>query len=266
MKLKLMNNNDLLVEATGKSLVRMAYPSQYAVGNYYQLTFDEYPQYVWVQLDASIKPTLMYVKDEWNYQIPFNIQREWPYPDGAFLGKNHYSWAKLATKEEIKMYQNLAINTYDQHVSTSAFPHVTANAETRNEMSFFAKNAIDGIAANNKHGGYPFQSWGIDQRDDAEFKLDFGREVEVDQLNILLRADYPHDISWKEMTIRFSDGSYEKINLHRDKNYQIFPITKRTVTWLKLVDLIKDEDSESFPALTQIEVMGSNIQEGQKNE
>ena len=44
---------------------------------------------------------------------------------------------------------------------------------------------------------------------DAEITIDFGREVELDKLGLVLRADFPHDSYWKQVTIAFSDGSEE---------------------------------------------------------
>jgi hypothetical protein len=262
MKLQLINHDSVLDEDEDTDFVKLSYISQYSKGNYYRLILDHYPAYVWVQLEASIAPTLLYIKNkEWKYEIPFNLQREWPYPDGAFLGKNHYSWARIATNDEINSRINLAMNSYDQHQSSGAFPHASANAETRNETVFFAKNAIDGVSANKKHGSYPFQSWGVDRREDAEFILDFGREVQVDQINFLLRADFPHDVNWTSLSVVFSDGSSEKIHLKRTDKYQIFSISKKKITWLKLTKLCRMDNTDSFPALSQIQVYGCNCNE-----
>ncbi|WP_334332202.1 hypothetical protein [Companilactobacillus sp. HBUAS59544] len=260
MKLQLLNQDKVLDEEEDDGFVSLSYTSQYAQGNYYRLTLDHYPAFVWIQLEACIAPSLIYItKKNWDYTIPFNLQREWPYPDGAFLGKNHYSWARLATAEELKNRVNLAINTYDQHDENGAFPHASANAETRNETVFFAKNAIDGICANKKHGSYPFQSWGVDRREDAEFTLDFGRLVEIDQINFVLRADYPHDVNWSSIEVRFSDDSSERLALIRTRKCQEFPIAKRQVKWLKLTKLKRIDNTDAFPALSQLEVYGRNV-------
>jgi len=257
MRLQLMNQDKVLDENSGDNRVRLSYKTQYAQGNYFRLELDHSPAFVWVQLESAIAPVLLYIEQTyWDYKIPFNIQREWPYPDGAFLGKNHYSWARVATDEEINQYRNLAVNGYDQHEKSNAFPHVSANAETRNQMAFYARNAIDGIAANEKHGGYPFQSWGIDQRDDAELLLEFGHSVDLSQIKLVLRADYPHDIPWTKMTIEFSNGNSKTIYPTKTADYQTFKIDEKNITWLKLTNLIRDKTVQSFPALTEIEAWG----------
>ncbi|MFC2674861.1 MAG: hypothetical protein ACFN39_00340 [Lacticaseibacillus rhamnosus] len=252
--------NKVLAEATAVDKTYLAYQSQYALGNFYRVRITEAPAYIWVQLDASLAPTLLYIDQrDWDFKIPYNLQREWPYPDAAFLGKRHYAWVRFAKEDEIKAYQNLAVNTYDQHTETNAYPHASANAETRDEMVFYAKNAIDGVIANEKHGSYPFQSWGIAERADAELTLDFGRPVLLDKLVVVLRADYPHDSYWPEVTVEFSNGTSRKLALEKTANPQSFEFPSLQVAWLKLTHLVKDKDVSTFPALTQLEAWGRNI-------
>lgn len=107
---------------------------------------------------------------------------------------------------EINHYQNLSINPHDQKEDTYAYPHATANVETRDDVVFFAKNAIDGKYGNLSHGSYPYNSWGINQQAEATLTIEFGRVVEVDWIRLLFRADYPHDSHWKEVTLCFSNG------------------------------------------------------------
>ncbi|QVI34555.1 hypothetical protein KG086_12415 [Lacticaseibacillus chiayiensis] len=255
--LQLMNDTSVLAEACADDKTYLAYQSQYALGNYYRVRIRNAPAYVWVQLDASLAPSLIYMNQPtWDFKIPFNTQREWPYPDGAFLGKRHYAWVRLANEDELTVSRNLALNTYDQHEETTAYPHISANAETRNETVFYAKNAIDGVIANEKHGSYPFQSWGIAGRADAELMLDFGRPVDLNQLILILRADYPHDSYWTDATVTFSNGNVQQLSLAKTANPQAFDLSAKHITWLKLTHLVKAPDSSSFPALTQLEAWG----------
>jgi len=261
IKLQLFDQQQkVLKERTADQATYLDYHAQYAIGDAYQVVVDQVPAYISVQLDAALAPALLYVTaNNWTYTLPFNLQRDWPYPDGTFVGKNHYATARYATPTEIQTYRNLAVNSHDQPQIADVFPHVTANAETRGEMVFYAKNAIDGMVANESHGNYPYQSWGINQQDDAELMLDFGREVQIDQLGIVLRADYPHDSYWTEMTIQFSDDSQEVVHLQKVAEKQLFKFAERTISSLKLTKLIKDRDSSTFPALTEIEVYGTDI-------
>ena len=139
------------------------------------------------------------------------------------------------------------------------YPHASANVETRGEAVFAARNAIDGCIATLSHGEWPYESWGINRQDDAEFTLDFGREVSFDRIVLYTRADFPHDNWWTEATFTFSDGSSETVTM--DKKVQephIFDISREGIRWIKLGNLIKADDPSPFPALVQIEVYGKD--------
>jgi hypothetical protein len=258
IKLTLLDvKNNILQAADGVEKVFLDPHHAYALGDKIEVQLEKVPAYIVVQFDAALTPALVYVTEKnWKYDIPFNIQREWPYPDGAFSGKMHYLRARYATEYEISDYRNLAVNSHDQHDDDVAYPHATSNAETRGEYVFYAKNAIDGMLANRSHGNYPYQSWGINEQDDAEIKVDFGREVTVDQVGLVLRADYPHDSYWTEVTVQFSDDSTEVIELEKTGEEQYFKFKARKISWIKLINLIKDKDTSTFPALTEFEVFG----------
>ena len=139
----------------------------------------------------------------------------------------------------------------------NCYPHASANVETRGEAVFAAKNAIDGVTANHDHGKWPFASWGINQRDDAEIKLEFGREISTDRIVLHTRADFPHDNWWVKGTVEFSDGSSMVLDLEKTDGAQEFTFSEKKISWLVLKDLIKADDPSPFPALTQIEVFGT---------
>lgn len=260
IKLGLINNTKIIKERVGTNEVYLDYHEQYCLGDTYRITLQHVPTYLMVQLDPSLKPALIYVIDKtWNYQIPFNIQREWPYPDGAFTGQNHYATVRYATNSEIYTYQNLAENSHDQHGNLEAYPHASSNTEINGKMVFYSRNAIDGVIANNNCGNYPYQAWEINKQEDAELKIDFGRLVEVDTLAFVLRAD-PHDGYWTNVTVELADGENFKLSLTQTAEKQIFEINKHQIDWLKLTNLKKNADSSTFPALTEIEAYGKNIQ------
>ena len=71
------------------------------------------------------------------------------------------------------------------------------------EAVFAARNAIDGVTANLSHGKWPYESWGINQQDDAQMTLDFGRPVDIDKIVLYTRADFPHDNWWESVTFTF---------------------------------------------------------------
>lgn len=140
-------------------------------------------------------------------------------------------------------------------------PHVYANVETRNEAWFSARNVINGNVASSGHGAYPYESWGINQRNDAALTVFFGRPVRINKLFITLRADFPHDNWWKNATISFSDGTNLTLTFAKSGLPQAFEITPRVVDSLTMHDMYADEsDPSPFPALTQLEVWGTEAE------
>jgi hypothetical protein len=178
----------------------------------------------------------------------------------VFSGSLHLLWARAATMDEINEYKNLALNVMDQHEADGSYPHASANVETRGEAVFAARNAIDGVRENHSHGNWPYQSWGINRQDDARMRLDFGRKVLIDKIVLYTRSDFPHDNWWKQVTLQFSDGSEFKWDLQKSDRAHLIKIKKREVTWLELCDLIKSDDPSPFPALTQLEVYGTEAE------
>ena len=57
------------------------------------------------------------------------------------------------------------------------------------------------------------------------------------------------------MTVTFSDGSVEVLDLVKGGTAQIFNI-KKNIEWLEVSNLIKADDPSPFPALTQLQVYG----------
>ena len=190
-----------------------------------------------------------------DYVIPFGDETL-AYSPEAFKGSIHNISIRLATSDEVFTYRNLAKNAADQRGLVTCYPHATANIETRNEAVFAARNTIDGITENQGHGGFPYQSWGVGERLDAELIVDFGRAVEVDKVVLYLRADFPHDNYWNLASLSFSDGSDVIAHLVKTAGAQEIKYEKKVVSWVKLKDLIKADDSSPFSALRQIEVYG----------
>lgn len=100
------------------------------------------------------------------------------------------------------------------------------------------------------------ESWGINRREDANMKLEFGRKVAVSRIRLYTRADFPHDNWWKQVTIRFSDGSEAVAELEKSEKPHEIVFEERVITELTLEKLKKADDPSPFPALTQIEVYG----------
>ena len=86
--------------------------------------------------------------------------------------------------------------------------------------------------------------------------MDFGRPVTVDKIRLMLRADFPHDGTWKNADVEFSDGSRMTIQLAATAEFQEFTFPPRKTAWLRLANLVADDPSK-WCALIELEAWGS---------
>lgn len=250
----------------GEDALWMVYQGEYEPGDRLVFTTDGRPGFYVIQVDACLDEAYVYLtQGTVEYPIPFDPGNPFQlariaYCPGSFTGAMHYVTMRRARPEENGNFRNLAKNVMDWRGAEGCFPHVSANAETKGPIAplFAARNVIDGVVANSCHYPWPFQSWGIDQREDAELTVDFGRPVDMDELRLITRADFPHDSWWERATVRFSDGSCEVLHMEKSAQPHVFPIRRQGITWLKVGELIRADDPSPFPALTQIEVYGRN--------
>ena len=241
--------------ASSDSYLCLVYEDEYQEGDAVLFTPDR-PGFYWLRLEDTLEQALVYAAGGVRFPIPFGPMLRICYPPRSFDGTMHLLTAEKADAQQVTAHRNLALNPYDTRENTSMFPHAHANVETRGEALFAARNAIDGIRENHGHYPWPYQSWGIDRDPNAELTVEFGLSVDLDELRITLRADFPHDSYWTQGTVSFSDGSEEVLSFQKSDRAQCFPVDKRGVTWLKFGRLIKHEDGSPFPALTQLEAWG----------
>lgn len=249
-------NGVIKAELSGPDEVILAWKGEYEVGDVIHMEFSA-PGYYMIRVDDCVDDSLVYMTQQTlRYPVIFDEKKKAHNPK-SFTGERHYIAMRPARPWELG-YRNLAKNPADQHDVVGCYPHASANVETRGESVFAARNAIDGIMGVRSHGRWPYSSWGINRQDDAEFTLEFGRPVDFDTIVLYTRADFPHDNWWVEGTLTFSDGTSEVIPLTKSYDPQKFDITRKGITWLKLGNLIKADDPSPFPALTQIEVYGTD--------
>ena len=232
-----------------------------------------------VKLDPSMQESYVYCPNKsFCFTIPSARELKMGYAPNAFQGKEHTICVREVEDDEFHAARNIALNSHDLRRKTGGYPHASANFVTREEPCFYERNAIDGEKNNQGHGSYPYHSWAGGARNDLEYTLDFGREVEVSKLVFYLRADFkhdaktgiPHDSYWKNIDIRFSDGEIVKgeftldntdLNPENEKGIEIvLKQTKKTKT-IKLFNFTQVTEILSFAALTQIEVYGQYIME-----
>lgn len=245
-----------LAECSNTDEVYLVYQDTYKEGDKIVFKSSEKNQYFIAQIDDALGEAFVYfTENEVVYNVPSGEKRT-NFSPKVFNGNIHLLHLRLATKEEIAGYKNLAKNVIDQNGIEGLYPHAKANVETRGEAVFAARNAIDGVCENRSHGPWPYQSWGINMQDDAEMKLDFGRLVAVDKIVLYTRSDFPHDNWWEQVKIVFSDDSELVWDLEKSYKPHIINIEQKKIKWLVLKDLKKADDPSPFPALTQIEVYG----------
>lgn len=214
---------------------------------------------LWVQMDAALLPGEVCLPEgRMTWRIPWGEHRL-AYSPAAFAGDRHVVSARAMRAEEIAARRNLARNPADLRGDTDFFPHCTANVETRGESVFAARNVIDGCRHNISHGEWPYQSWGIGAREDASCLLDFGREVEVDEMALTLRADFPHDAYWVRGQVALSDGQTVDFPLEKTGDRQFIALGMHRVRWMRLQNMIKSDDPSAFPSLIEWEVFGRDI-------
>ena len=246
---------DVIARASHPARAQMVIHGEYPKGA--RLKFSGGKSFLWVQVDPSIAPALVYLPEGgFDYQIPQG-EAHLAYPPEAFQGARHLVRVWVPEPEETARRRNLALNPLDQRGATKAYPHATANVETRGEAVFAARNVIDGYTINTFHGEWPYQSWGIGAREDAWCLMEFGRPVKVDGMTLVLRADFPHDAHWIRGTVVLSDGAEITFPLRRTGEPQSIDVGEHIVTWMRLERLIKSDDPSAFPALTEWEVYGT---------
>lgn len=236
----------------------LLYDAEYQPGDTVELTAPQAGYYV-ICLEDTLGEELVYLKQpQFRWEIPFEEGRI-SYNPRAFAGQRHYLSVRPATAEEIALPRNLAKNVYDCHGNASCFPHAWANVETRGESIFAARNAIDGVIYPWCHGRYPFESWGINKREDACWSLDFGRPVCAKTLVLTTRADFPHDAWWTSARLTLSDGTVKRLPLQKTAEGQCFDLQGAIISGLVLDELKKAKDPSPFPALTQVQVFGYEL-------
>ena len=261
LKLEILNKDkSVIFEASGQS-IDCVYNGQYNEGDRIVIHKKDM-EFISVQLDEALAESIIYApSSSVEFEIPTgNLRRG--YDEKAFLGDAHKISVKEADENEAYGFRNIALNSHDVRGKKKYYPHAWANLVTREDVCFFERNAIDGIRCNQGHGEYPYHSWAGGAREDLEYYLDFGAEVEIEKFVLYLRADFPHDTYWKSVDIAFDDGTKETANFEKTADGQeiVLPEIKKTRK-IHLTNFKQAELPFSWAALSQIEVYGRYIKE-----
>ncbi len=235
----------------------------------------EGPAEMAVQLDQTMPTCRIFhsTPGPFVFAVPFGSKEPESgsvFAPAAFRGPSHRITAHALQAHERAAYRNLALNPCDQPelpavgnaTEPVVFPHATSNSVYSRWPAFAERNAIDGVIENGRHGPWPYQSWGPDQRNDLWWQLDFGREVEIDKVRLAVRADFPHDSYWQSAVIEFSDGHQETIHPEPARGLQEFRFARRQVRWLRLTHLIPA--GAGWCALIEFEAWGTPVRQAQQ--
>ena len=276
--LKVLGKDGAVKFESKGSVINALYESEFVEGDKIAVRLDGC-NYVAIQLDETLKESIIYLPNRnYEFRIPSKRELRACYNPKAFQGDKHALCVRELEDEEVFSLRNIALNSHDLRVKTGGYPHASANFVTREEPCFYERNAIDGEKNNQGHGAYPFHSWAGGARNDLEYTLDFGREVEIEKLIFYLRADFkkeidglPHDSYWKEMDIEFSDGEIIHASFEMDRNTfpneenakgkEVLLNEKKTTRTIKLFNFTQVTEKLGFAALTQIEIYGRYIKE-----
>ncbi len=267
INLKLIRENgDVKFKAYGREIDEH-FHGEYEIGDKWRIELTD-TKFVKMQLDTLIGEAIVYVPDGiFEFLIPTGRELQACYAPGAFEGDDHRVAVSEPTDAEIYDERLISMNSHDRHNVAKYYPHAVANFVTREDPCFFERNAIDGVIDNSNHGMYPYHSWGGGLREDLEFEVHFGANVEVSRVVLYLRADFPHDTYWKECSIEFSDGEKVPAKLIGTAEGQVIEFEPKITEMVKLTDLRQqrlEDGSLSFAALTQINVYGKYIKEENK--
>ena len=262
INLKLIRENgDVKFKAYGNEIDEH-FHGEYEVGDKFRIELCD-GSFVKLRLDPTLAESIVYVPDgTFEFTVPFDRERRACYAPGAFDGDDHRIVVSEPTEAEIYSDRLISLNSHDRHNVPKYYPHAVANFVTREEPCFFERNAIDGVIDNSNHGDFPYHSWGGGLREDLEFEVHFGTDVEVSDVVIFLRADFPHDTYWKECDVEFSDGTKVHANFVKTADGQKVDFEPKTTEMVKLTGFKQqrlEDGSLSFAALTQIEVYGKYI-------
>ena len=264
IKLQLKDlNKEVKYEISGKE-IEATYEGEYKEGDFFVITSDD-SEFLFVKLDDTMEEALLYLPEKYfEYSIPQKEILEQGYHKDAFSGTKHFLSVRGAKDEEIKEERIVSLNPYACHNEKRFFPNAYANFVTREAPCFFERNAIDGVCENTSHGYYPYHSWAGGAREDLEYYLDFGNEIETEKIVVFLRADFPHDTYWKSFDIEFSDKSKIHCEFTGTKKGQEITFPKIKTTSIHLTNFKQVSTPLSWAALSQIEVYGNYIKKENK--
>lgn len=242
---------------------KLEVPQKYNSGDTVTVTLPNGAKYLGLTLDPLLGEAIIYVPDGvYSFTVPTNLA---PYNRTFRNYNSHTITARVVGEDELGERRNLAVNPYDLtdltgRMTITGYPHATTDSNYNNDSQFIVRNAIDGVSANQGHGGYPVQSWGPAQGNGHWMQVNFGREVLVDEIVMAIRADFPHDTHFESATLEFSDGTKIDISIEKTEREQSFTFDAVKTSYVKLTNLkAVDVAGDDWAAISEFEVYGSEV-------
>lgn len=255
LKLECRNSENKIIYAVeGQRALAAEWLGEYEPGDALVI-YGEPGQFLELQLDEAVNPAVIYLKESpFVYCVPTG-EEKLAYAPEAFTGETHKLFVRCIEKPQGRRV--LSENSLDVRGETTAYPHCTATIETRGESVFAARNTIDGLTETDDHGKWPYTSWGEGEDPGASIMIEFGREVEIEEVQFYLRSDFPHDNYWQQAVLELEHSGDIPVSFKKTGDMQRIFVEKQKSSWVKLKNLQKDENDPSpFPALTQWKVIG----------
>ncbi len=211
--------------------------------------------YVGITLNERQGEALLYLPDgTFKYTIPSDYQNISNVTMQSLDSGNYRSFTiliRIPTAKELAEEHNLALNPYD-FTDSDVFPHASGVNLSDNKIQHSPMTAIDGFISNLTDGSWPYQACAMKQN--GEYRIDFGREVTVNSLQILLRSAR-NDSHLLTAKVVFSDGTEKEIMLHDTDKFMTFDIGGIKTEYVVIKDMISSSDS-AF-AFTEVRVLGT---------
>lgn len=256
IQIKIIDGNGTEKFSAKDTSIDVVYEGEYNEGDKVVISKTD-TEYLSLKLDDTLAESLIFVPiSTFEFPIPFGELKK-GYDDKAFTGNSHR--IKIYEPEDEVKYslRKISLNSHDLRGQKKYFPHAYANLVTREAVCFYERNAIDGIIQNHDHGDYPYHSWAGGAREDLEYFLDFGTEVEIEKIVFFLRADFPHDTYWKSLDVEFDDKTRITANFIKTGEGQELVLSEKKLTRkIHLTNFKQAELPFSWAALSQIEVYG----------
>ena len=261
IQIKIINKEGKELFSAKDVAIDVVYNGSYCEGDKIVISKTD-TEYLALQLDETLAESIVFAPiSTFEFPVPYGELKK-GYDNNAFSGDFHRIRVYEPSDDIKYTSRKISLNSHDIRGQKKFFPHAYANLVTREAVCFYERNAIDGIIQNHDHGDYPYHSWAGGAREDLEYYLDFGTEVEIEKLVFFLRADFPHDTYWKSLDVEFDDKTCVTADFIKTGEGQELILPEKKLTRkIHLTNFKQAELPFSWAALSQLEVYGNYIKE-----